>query len=85
MLKTVWIKMMAAVVILMAGWGWMPGEMVSEAAQEKDIQWPGLEVYGDDWGEIDRFLQREAGEQEAVSFTSLVKLLWTERGKRQEE
>ncbi len=61
MLKTVWIKMMAAVVILMAGWGWMPGEMVSEAAQEKDIQWPGLEVYGDDWGEIDRFLQREAG------------------------
>ena len=50
MLKTVWIKMMAAVVILMAGWGWMPGEMVSEAAQEKDIQWPGLEVYGDDWG-----------------------------------
>ena len=81
MLKMVWIRMMAAVVILMAGWGWMPGEMVSEAAQEKDIQWPGLEVYGDDWGEIDRFLQREAGEQEAVSFTSLVKLIMDGKGK----
>lgn len=75
------VKIVMAAMLLVAVGFRNFGIIKAEASEVEGMAGWAQDAYGEEWSEIDHFLQMEAGQQEPVSFTGLVKLLMEGNGR----